>query len=47
LLLTVATGVGVTPFTRRVVMAISFRGSFPTIEAGLLLIDDLSLCSSV
>ena len=39
LLLTVATGVVVTPLTRRVVMAISLRGPFPTIEAGLLLID--------
>jgi hypothetical protein len=34
LLLTVATGVVVTPLTRRVVLVISFRGPFPTIEAG-------------
>jgi hypothetical protein len=39
LLLTAATGVIVTPLTRRVVLAISFSGPFPTIEAGLLLID--------
>ena len=39
LLLTVATGVVVTPLTRRVVMGISLSGPFPTIQAGLLLID--------
>ncbi len=39
LLLTVATGVVVAPLTRRTVLDISFRGPFPTIEAGLLLID--------
>jgi hypothetical protein len=43
LLLTVTTGVVVTPLTRRVVLAISFRGPFPTIEAGLLLIDVMLL----
>jgi hypothetical protein len=36
LLLTVATGVVVTPLTRRVMLVTSFRGPFPTIEAGLL-----------
>ena len=39
LLLTAATGVVVTPLTRRVLLSISLRGPFPTIEAGLLLID--------
>jgi hypothetical protein len=39
LLLAIATGIVVTPLTRRVVLAISFRGPFPTIQAGLLLID--------
>lgn len=39
----VATGVVVTPLTRRVVLAISFRGPFPTIGAGLLLIDVMLL----
>ncbi len=39
LLLAVGTGVVVTPLTRRVMLAISFRGPFPTIQAGLLLID--------
>jgi predicted metal-binding membrane protein len=43
LLLAIATGVVVTPLTRRVVLAISFRGPFPTIEAGLLLIDVMLL----
>jgi len=43
LLLTVATGVVVTPLTRRVLLVISFRGPFPTIEAGLLLIDVMLL----
>jgi hypothetical protein len=39
LLLAIATGIVVAPLTRRVVLAISFRGPFPTIQAGLLLID--------
>ena len=39
LLLTISTGVVVTPLTRHVLLAISFRGPFPTIEAGLLLLD--------
>lgn len=43
LLLTVATGVVVAPLSRRVVLAISFRGEFPTIRAGLLLIDVMLL----
>ncbi len=43
LLLAAATGVVVTPLTRRVVLAISFRGPFPTIQAGLLLIDVMLL----
>lgn len=43
LLLTVATGVVVTPLSRRVVLTISLRGPFPTIEAGLLLIDVMLL----
>jgi hypothetical protein len=43
LLLTVGTGVVVTPLTRRVVQAISFRGQFPTVQAGLLLIDVMLL----
>jgi predicted metal-binding membrane protein len=43
LLLTVGTGVVVTPLTRRVVQAIAFRGPFPTVQAGLLLIDVMLL----
>lgn len=43
LLLAVGAGVVVTPLTRRVVQAISFRGPFPTIQAGLLLIDVMLL----
>ena len=43
LLLTVGTGVVVTPLTRRVVLAISIRGPFPTTQAGLLLIDVMLL----
>lgn len=43
ILLTVATGVVVTPLTRRVLLTFSFRGPFPTIEAGLLLIDVMLL----
>lgn len=39
LLLAVGTGVVVAPLTRRVMLTISFRGPFPTIQAGLLLID--------
>jgi hypothetical protein len=39
ILLTALTGVVLAPLTRRVVVAISFRGPFPTVEAGLLLID--------
>lgn len=39
LLLTFSTGVVVTPLTRNVLMNISLRGPFPTIEAGLLLLD--------
>jgi hypothetical protein len=43
LLLTVATGAIVTPITRRVLQCISFGGPFPTIQAGLLLIDVMLL----
>lgn len=43
LLLTLGTGVVVTPLTRRVVLAISFGGPFQTIQAGLLLIDVMLL----
>jgi hypothetical protein len=43
LLLSVLTGVVLTPLTRRVVTSISFRGPFPTIGAGLLLIDVMLL----
>jgi hypothetical protein len=43
LLLTIGTGVVLAPLTRRVVLAISFRGPFPTLQAGLLLIDVMLL----
>jgi hypothetical protein len=43
LLLAVGTSVVVTPLTRRVMLAISFQGPFPTIQAGLLLIDVMLL----
>lgn len=43
LILTVATGVVVTPLTRRVVLTVSFDGPFPTVQAGLLLIDVMLL----
>ncbi len=43
LLLAVGTSVVVTPLTQRVMLAISFRGPFPTIQAGLLLIDVMLL----
>lgn len=43
LLLTVATGVLVAPLTRRVLVTISFEGPFPTIQAGLLLVDVMLL----
>lgn len=43
LLLTIATAVIVTPLTRRVVLTVSFDGPFPTIQAGLLLIDVMLL----
>jgi hypothetical protein len=43
LLLAVGTSVVVTPLTRQVILAISFQGPFPTIQAGLLLIDVMLL----
>jgi hypothetical protein len=43
LLFTIGTGIVVTPLTQRVVLAISFGGPFPTVEAGLLLIDVMLL----
>lgn len=43
LLLAVGTSVVVAPLTRRVMLAISFRGPFPTIQAGLLVIDVMLL----
>lgn len=43
LLLAVGTAVVVTPLTRRVMLDISFRRPFPTIQAGLLLIDVMLL----
>lgn len=43
LLLTAATGVVVGPLTRRVLLSISFGGPFPTIQAGLLLVDVMLL----
>lgn len=39
ILLAILTGVVLAPLTRRVAVSISFRGPFPTVEAGLLLID--------
>jgi cytochrome c biogenesis factor len=39
LILTVATAIVLTPLTRRALVAISFRGPFPTTAAGLLLVD--------
>lgn len=43
LLLTAATGVVVSPLTWRVLLSISFGGPFPTIQAGLLLVDVMLL----
>jgi hypothetical protein len=43
LLLTVATGVVIAPLTREAVLALSIDGPFPTIKAGLLLIDVMLL----
>jgi hypothetical protein len=47
LLLAVMTGAVLGPLTRRVIAAISFSGPFPTIEAGLLLIDIMLLATIV
>jgi len=43
LLLAALTGLILAPLTRRVASAISFGGAFPTIQAGLLLIDVMLL----
>jgi uncharacterized membrane protein len=43
LLLTVLTGIILTPLTRRVIAVISFQGPFPTIGAALLLVDVMLL----
>jgi hypothetical protein len=43
ILLTATTRVVVAPLTRRVLLSVSFQGRFPTIEAGLLLIDVMLL----
>jgi hypothetical protein len=43
LLLTVLTAIVLAPLTRRVLVAISFSGPFPTIKAGLLLVDVMLL----
>jgi hypothetical protein len=47
LLLAILTGAVLTPLTRRVISVISLRGPFPTIEAGLVLIDIMLLAAIV
>jgi len=45
LILAIMTGIVLGPLTRRVIVAISFSGPFPTIEAGLLLVDVMLLAT--